>query len=51
MSFGNIINKSNDHKVRIRSHDELKIRKYEFLEICEILDNLEIKYFLLEMFS
>jgi len=47
MSFGNIINKSNDHKVRIRSHDELKIRKYEFLEICEILDNLEIKYFLL----
>ena len=47
MSFGNIINKSNDNKVRIRSHDELKIRKYEFLEICEILDNLEIKYFLL----
>ena len=38
MSFGNIINKSNDNKVRIRSHDELKIRKYEFLEICEILD-------------
>ena len=47
MSFGNIINKSNDNKVRIRSHDELEIRKYEFLKICEILDNLKIKYFLL----
>lgn len=47
MFFGNIINKSNNNKVRIRSHDELEIRKHEFLKICEILDNLKIKYFLL----
>ncbi len=33
-------------KVRIRTSEELEIRKYEFLKICEILDKLKIKYFL-----
>lgn len=41
------IPKSNDHKVRIRSSEELKIRKSEFLYLCKTLDNLQIKYFLL----
>ena len=39
--------KSTDHKVRIRSKEELEIRKSEFLYLCKILDNLQIKYFLL----
>ena len=43
----NKIYKSIDHKVRIRSHNELEVRKYEFLEICEILNKLGVKYFLL----
>ena len=30
-------------KVRIRTSEELEIRKYEFLKICEILDKLKIK--------
>ena len=42
----NII-KSKNQKVKIRSQKELEIRKYEFLTLCKILDNLEIKYFLL----
>ena len=40
------INKSNNDKVRIRSPEELETRKNEFLKICEILENLKIKYFL-----
>jgi len=35
-----------DLKVRDRSIEELKIRKYEFLKICDILDELKINYFL-----
>jgi hypothetical protein len=35
-----------DNKVRIRTKEELQIRKYEFLKICSILDKLKIKYFL-----
>ena len=42
----NII-KSKDQKIKIRSTKELEIRKYEFLSLCKILDNLKIKYFLL----
>jgi phosphorylcholine metabolism protein LicD len=38
--------KLSSDKVRIRTQEELKIRKYEFLKICEILDNLAIRYFL-----
>ena len=38
--------KVTDDKVRIRTQEELKIRKHEFLKICEILNNLEIRYFL-----
>ena len=44
------MNKNNlaDHenKVRIRTKEELQIRKYEFLKICEILNKLNINYFL-----
>ncbi len=36
---------SND-KSRIRSSEELSIRKKEFLKICDILDELKIKYYL-----
>jgi phosphorylcholine metabolism protein LicD len=36
-----------DNKVRIRNQEELDTRKSEFLEICKILDSLEIRYFLL----
>ncbi len=36
----------NNPKVRVRSSDELDIRKKEFLAICKILDNLKIRYFL-----
>ena len=35
-----------DNKVRIRTKEELQIRKHEFLKICSILDKLKIKYFL-----
>ena len=35
-----------DPKVRIRTKEELLVRKQEFLKICEILDKLNIKYFL-----
>ena len=38
--------KNIDKKVRIRTHKELEIRKYEFLKICNLLDKLEIRYFL-----
>ena len=37
---------SNDPKVRIRTKEELQIRRYELLKICEILDKLNIRYFL-----
>ena len=44
------MNKNNlaDHenKVRIRTKEELQIRKHEFLKICEILNKLNINYFL-----
>jgi lipopolysaccharide cholinephosphotransferase len=35
-----------DLKVRDRTPEELSVRKYEFLKICDILDNLNINYFL-----
>ena len=35
-----------DLKVRNRTQEELSIRKYEFLKICDILDKLNINYFL-----
>ena len=35
-----------DEKVRIRSDHELSIRKKEFLLTCDILEKLEINYFL-----
>ncbi len=35
-----------DKKVRIRTKEELEVRKKEFLEICKLLDKLEIRYFL-----
>jgi phosphorylcholine metabolism protein LicD len=35
-----------DQKVRDRTKEELTTRKNEFLKICDVLDNLEIKYFL-----
>ena len=35
-----------DKKVRIRTKNELAIRKSEFLKICQILDKLNIRYFL-----
>jgi phosphorylcholine metabolism protein LicD len=35
-----------DNKSRIRSSEELSIRKKEFLKICDILDELKIKYYL-----
>ena len=36
----------NDPKVRIRTKEELNVRRQEFLKICKILDKLDIKYFL-----
>ena len=36
-----------DNKVRIRNQEELDTRRHEFLEVCKILDNLKIRYFLL----
>ena len=38
----NKIYQSINHKVRVRSHDELEVRKYEFLEICDKFTNKEI---------
>ena len=35
-----------DSKVKIRTKEELLVRKNEFLRICEILDELKITYFL-----
>ena len=35
-----------DLKVRDRTDEELRIRKYEFLKICNILDDLNVNYFL-----
>ena len=39
-------NKLTDDKVRNRTREELEVRKKEFLKICDILNNLEIRYFL-----
>ena len=36
-----------ENKIRVRTKEELQIRKYEFLKICEILDKLDINYFLI----
>mgnify|MGYP001338863654 CR=1 FL=1 len=35
-----------DEKARTRTNYELEIRKKEFLEICNLLDKLKIRYFL-----
>tara|TARA_B100001996_G_C18610805_1_gene573615 strand:+ start:22 stop:654 length:633 start_codon:yes stop_codon:yes gene_type:complete len=35
-----------DLKVRDRTDEELRVRKYEFLKICNILDDLNVNYFL-----
>lgn len=35
-----------DKKVRIRTKEELQVRKIEFLKICNLLDKLNIRYFL-----
>ena len=35
-----------ENKIRIRSEKELNIRKKEFLKICDILDKLNVNYFL-----
>ena len=35
-----------DLKVRDRTKEELSVRKSEFLKICDVLDNLNINYFL-----
>ena len=39
------LNTSNS-MLRTRSKEELEIRRSEFLKICQILDDLEIRYFL-----
>tara|TARA_Y100001958_G_C21135055_1_gene475351 strand:- start:73 stop:696 length:624 start_codon:yes stop_codon:yes gene_type:complete len=36
----------NTNKVRDRTPEELSVKKNEFLKICDILDQLKIKYFL-----
>ena len=36
----------NFNKIRDRTSQELLVRKYEFLKICKILDDLEVEYFL-----
>ena len=36
-----------ENKIRIRTSEELKDRKERFLEICKILEELDITYFLL----
>ena len=38
--------KENPDKIRIRTSHELEIRKSEFIKICNLLDKLQIKYFL-----
>jgi hypothetical protein len=43
----NISSPDDPNKIRIRSDYELEIRKKEFLRICFLLDELEIRYFLL----
>lgn len=45
-AISKIIIKKNSKKIRLRSIKELEIRKKEFLKICDILDNLKIRYFL-----
>ena len=45
---------SEDLKVRVRTEEELNIRKYEFLKICKILDSYtimawNIKYYKFKM--
>ena len=35
-----------DPKIRVRTKEELEIRKAEFLLVCDILDKLRINYFL-----
>jgi len=35
-----------DHKSRLRTSEELSLRKKEFLKICDILDKLKIRYYL-----
>ena len=35
-----------DNKIRLRTKEELEVRKNEFIKICNLLDKLEIKYFL-----
>ncbi len=35
-----------DSKIRVRTKEELEIRKAEFLLVCDILDKLRINYFL-----
>ena len=35
-----------DKKVRIRTKEELEVRKIEFLKICNLLEKLSIRYFL-----
>ena len=39
-------NSNSDLKVRVRTKEELNIRKHEFLKICKILDQLEIRYYI-----
>lgn len=38
--------KEDPQKTRIRTNEELNIRRKEFLKVCKLLDKLEIKYFL-----
>jgi phosphorylcholine metabolism protein LicD len=38
--------RENPDKTRIRTKDELEIRKNEFLKVCNLLDKLKIRYFL-----
>jgi len=45
MMVKNVIVKSKS-KVRVRSEKELKVRKNEFLKICNLLDLLNIDYFI-----
>ena len=41
-----INSKKFNKKIKIRSKEELRIRKQEFLKICDILDSLGITYYL-----
>ena len=40
----------NTNKVRDRTPEELLVKKNEFLKICDILDQLNIEYFLQQEF-